>query len=221
MLAALLVASAVVLRAAILGEVVASGPDWQLVARAHPFDASISWEGPERVGGAGGLARPGRLTEAVVYRPPDGDVLYAAGVLPAGAVEVVADDGATTRQFALHELLTTDFWSVGLVDAQDEVTLVATDAAGNTVQRQTVVTPTSTQRATTTTFPENPAPHLGRLAEDRAGVGEAIMTWGTLVAMLAGLVAMGSWARRRRDRGEEAGRTNAEGAEGMIGPLGH
>lgn len=221
MLVVLLLAAAVVLRAAILGEAVASGPGWELVVRAHPFDASISWEGPERVGGAGGLARPGRLTEAVVYRPPEGDVLYAAGVLPAGAVEVVADAGATTRQFALHELLTTDFWSITLVDVQDEVTLVATDAEGDTVQRQTVVTPTPTQRATTTTFPENPAPHLGQQAEDRAGLGEAIVTWGTLVAMLACLVAVGSWARRRRHRGEEAGRTNAEGAEGMIGPLGH
>lgn len=45
---------------------------------------------------------------------------------------------------------------------------------------------------------------------------EVALTWGSLAAVLGGLVALQIWTRRRRLRGEEASSAAAEGAEGII-----
>lgn len=45
---------------------------------------------------------------------------------------------------------------------------------------------------------------------------EAILTFGAFFAVIGAYLAASSWAQRRRRRGEEAGGTNAEGADAMT-----
>lgn len=132
----LLVAVVVVGRGAVLGETLASGPGWELKVRSSPFYSSITWEEPRRSGGAGGLARPGSLSETVRYTPPDASSTYVVGLLPAKAasVWVLAGDGQW-REAEIRHVLGAQVY-VAAIDAEPGgVVLETRDDEGQSLER--------------------------------------------------------------------------------------
>ena len=171
-------------------------------------------------GGAGGLAQDGLLTETVAYVPPDSDLVHLAGIVPDGATEVAPDARVTTRMVATHELLDVDLWVAAVADPPEQLTVTARDASGTVVQRHTVMLHDLPADGVAG-FANNPYDLTGdRPASARAGTVETVATVGAFFAVFVGLFVLNVWARRRRDRGEEAGRTRAEGAEAMLHPRG-
>lgn len=135
--AVVLVAAVAVLgRGAVLGETLASGPGWELKVRSSPFYSSITWDEPRRSGGAGGLARPGSLSETVLYTPPDATATYVAGLLPANAasVWVLAGDGQW-REAEIRHVLGARVYIATIEAEPDGVVLETRDDGGQPLER--------------------------------------------------------------------------------------
>lgn len=215
---AALVAVGVVIRGAVWGETLAAGDDWRVVARASPVGASITHTSPVSSGGVGALARPGDLTEVLVHRPEGSSVVLLAGVLPEGAVEVRVPAAVTTRIDAVHEVVLTDFWVIGIEEPPATVELTALDASGRAVARHRVTSPALDVPTGATAPPPADPHHLTgrRPAPTRASRLESVLTVGAFVVVAVGFAALAAWARRRRRRGDEAGGTRAEGADAML-----
>lgn len=132
----LLAAAAVLGRGAVLGETLVSGPGWELKVRSSPFYSSITWKEPRRSGGVGGLARPGSLSEAVRYTPPDASATYVAGLLPANtaSVWVLAGDGQW-REAEIRHVLGAQVYIATINAERDAVVLEARDDGGQPVER--------------------------------------------------------------------------------------
>lgn len=215
--AATLVILGVVVRGAVWGETLAAADDWRLVARASPLGASITHESATTSGGVGALARPGRLDEVLVHRPDGSPGVLFAGVLPEGAAEVRAPAAVTTRTRAVHDVVLTDFWVLAIERPPEPVELTAVDRDGAVVAQHRVTSPALQVPAEVPATPwANPDDLSGRHAPTRASTLRSVVTVGGFVGASIGFAALAAWARRRRRRGDEAGRTNAEGAEAML-----
>ena len=135
-------ATGVLVRGALLGETVASGPGWELKVRASPVLSSITWEEPRRSGGASGLARPGQLSEAVRYAPPDGSATYVVGLLPEDAITVWASaDDQDWRAAEIRHVLGTPYYVAALDGQPGEVVIEARDDQVQLVARQELPPP--------------------------------------------------------------------------------
>lgn len=91
-------------RVMVLGETLASGDGWRIEAKWSPLGSSVSYHEDEgsTVGGAGGLASPGVLSESIIYVPPGDSTTYVIGVLPAEAATVRAPELESST--ALHRV---------------------------------------------------------------------------------------------------------------------
>lgn len=119
-------------QAVFLGGTLASGDGWRIQAKWSPFGSSVTYEEEARSGGAGGLASPGLLSESIGYVPPDEDVTYLVGVLPADAVAVRVgpEPGSSTT---LHRVGPDVFYLVRIEGVPVDVRLEAVDEGGRVV----------------------------------------------------------------------------------------
>lgn len=132
-----LVAAAVVLaQGALLGETLASGPGWELKVRSSPVDSSIFYGDPQRSGGARGLARPGLLSEVIIYTPPDTAEAYVVGLVPADAASVwVSVTGESWTKADVRHVLGAPVYLATVDSERHGVVIETRDDEGRRVER--------------------------------------------------------------------------------------
>lgn len=136
-LGAVTVVGAVLLvRATVLGETLASGDGWHIEAKWSPLGSNVSFHQDEgsAVGGAGGLASPGLLTESITYVPPDGSATYVIGVLPAEVAAVRATAPGLESSSALHRVGLDVFYLQRIEGVPPAVRLEAVDGTGQVLE---------------------------------------------------------------------------------------
>lgn len=119
-------------RGMLVGETLVSGDGWRIEAKWSPFGSSVTYQGEGLSGGAGGLASPGILSEAISYVPPDGSAVFFVGVLPEQAATVRAAPDVESST-VLHEVVADVFYVVRVEGAPAEVRLEAVDEEGRVV----------------------------------------------------------------------------------------
>jgi hypothetical protein len=122
-------------RGVALGETLASGDDWRIVGRWSPFGSSVTYEHPRGRSGAGGLAQPGELSEAMTFQTPDGDRTYVVGILPEGADTVRVLTETQIEVADVRPVLLAYFYLASVPGAAGPVTLEAVDEHGEVIDR--------------------------------------------------------------------------------------